>query len=204
MKLNLGCGTRTPAGWVNVDYALGARCAKIPFFAAVNRRIRLFSLDWNPGILVHDLRRPFPWSDGSARLVYASHLLEHLTREEGRLFVTRCHAVLRAGGILRIVVPDLSNVVSEYSAGRLPADEFVERLGVLYGTGTSGVRRILSPIVEFPHRCMYDAGTLLSLLRGSGFQAEPRRPFESAIEDISDVELKERTDRAVIVEASKS
>ena len=29
LKLHLGCGTRTPAGWQNVDAALGARLAKI-------------------------------------------------------------------------------------------------------------------------------------------------------------------------------
>ena len=28
MKLNLGCGSHAPHGWVNVDYALGARFAK--------------------------------------------------------------------------------------------------------------------------------------------------------------------------------
>jgi len=31
MKLNLGCGNQVVEGWVNVDYALGARFAKIPF-----------------------------------------------------------------------------------------------------------------------------------------------------------------------------
>jgi hypothetical protein len=29
LRLHLGCGPCTPAGWVNVDYALGARLARI-------------------------------------------------------------------------------------------------------------------------------------------------------------------------------
>ena len=33
IKLNLGCGDRTPEEWVNVDYALGARIFKNTAFS---------------------------------------------------------------------------------------------------------------------------------------------------------------------------
>src|SRR5262245_9201104 len=36
LKVNLGCGSRTPTGWINVDYSMGARFAKIPLWAALN------------------------------------------------------------------------------------------------------------------------------------------------------------------------
>jgi hypothetical protein len=37
LKLNLGCGSHVPSGWVNVDYALGAWVAKLPVFSLIIR-----------------------------------------------------------------------------------------------------------------------------------------------------------------------
>jgi SAM-dependent methyltransferase len=203
MHLNLGCGTHVVDGWVNVDFAPGARLAQLPAFAALNRRLRLFNLPWSPGILIHDLRRPFPWADGSVRAVYSSHTLEHLTREEGRRFLKDCHRVLHSGGIIRLVVPDLRAHVREYLDGSVRADTFVERLGVLYGNTGSRLKDRLAPLFQFPHRCMYDESGLLELLRQTGFRAASRRPFESDLEDIGRLELPERTRDAVIVEGRK-
>lgn len=117
MKLNLGCGSQVPDGWINVDYALGARFSKIPLFAAINRKLGLFNLDWNEEIYLHDLTTIFPWADSTIDVVYSSHTLEHFTREEGHNFLAECHRVLRENGIIRIVVPDLRHVVVEYLEG---------------------------------------------------------------------------------------
>ena len=70
VKLNLGCGTQTPTGWVNVDYSLGAKLAKLPLFSYLNRRLKLVRTDWNENILVHDLRKKLPWADDSANMIY--------------------------------------------------------------------------------------------------------------------------------------
>ena len=86
MKLNLGCGAQVLDGWVNVDYALGARFMKIPFFSAFNKKAKLFNLEWNEKIHIHDLTKKFPWADSSVDIVYSSHTLEHLSREEGKIF----------------------------------------------------------------------------------------------------------------------
>lgn len=107
MKLNLGCGFQVPDEWINVDYAFGARFVKIPFFRRLNRKLKLFDLDWNQRIYLHDLTRKFPWRDGTVDVVYSSHTLEHFTGEQGRLFLTECHRVPKRNGIIRIVVPDL-------------------------------------------------------------------------------------------------
>ena len=205
MKVNLGCGTQMPDGWVNVDYALGARFAKIPFFRAANRRLGLFYLDWDEGIHVHDLTKTFPWEDASVEVIYSSHMLEHLSREDGQRFLEQCHRVLRVDGIIRLVVPDLRYRVGEYIEGRVPADEFVQALGVLHEGSGGRLKRRLSPFVEFPHthKCMYDSSRLLEVLREIGFQASARDAFDSDIDDIASVELKGRTKHAVIVEGRK-
>jgi len=98
--LNIGCGKLRPEGWVNAD-----------FLAAY-------------GVLQVDVRRPLPFPDAAFDAVYHSHLLEHLTPEEGRRFLDECRRILLPGGVLRVVVPDFSDLVDEYLALRPAMAEF--------------------------------------------------------------------------------
>ena len=138
LKLNLGCGSIQPTGWTNVDYSLGARLSKIPFYNFINKRIKLFDIGpegiprvWNDKIYIYNLNERFPWENGSADIIYCSHTLEHFSKQEGLDFLRECHRVLKKDGIIRIVVPDLKSFVEEYQKGSMRADEFVEKLGVL-------------------------------------------------------------------------
>lgn len=202
-KLNLGCGSQVPDGWINVDYAMGARFAKIPFFRALNKKLRLFETDWNDKIYIHNLTRRFPWADSTMDVVYSSHTLEHFSREDGRRFLAECHRVLRKNGIIRIVVPDLRYEVDEYIEGRTKAEDFVEKLNVLYSTSNNVLKRRLYPFIQFQHKCMYDAPRLLAILSETGFEAASRAAFDSDISDVRLVEVETRIINAIIVEGRK-
>jgi len=203
-KLNLGCGAQVPAGWINVDYALGARFARIPLFRIVNRRVRLFALDWDSHIFVYDLQKPFPWGTGTIDVVYTSHALEHFCKEDGLRFLHECHRVLRVSGIIRVIVPDLARLVQQYAEKKVRADAFVDRLGVWPRHDGSWFKRGLSVFMQSScHKCMYDTETLLDVLHTVGFDAGSREPFDSDIDDIDQVELEGRTKDAVIVEGKK-
>jgi predicted SAM-dependent methyltransferase len=89
LKLHLGCGTVHLDGWVNIDLEAGAD-------------LRL------------DVRRPLPFPDGAARLIYHEHLMEHLTVEEGGAGLRDWFRLLAPGGVLRIATPDLAYVVERY------------------------------------------------------------------------------------------
>lgn len=203
MKLNLGCGAHVVDGWVNVDYSVGARFVKLPLLRTFNRKVRLFELDWNDTIYLHDLTKTFPWADSSIDIVYSSHTLEHLSKEDGHRFLAECHRVLRPNGIVRLVVPDLRRAVNEYLGGRIHADDFVEALGVLYEHSGSALKRRLSPFIQFPHKCMYDTPRLIDILGTIGFCVSARGAFDSDIVDIRVVELEGRAEHAVIVEGRK-
>jgi SAM-dependent methyltransferase len=90
-RLNLGCGTRFHADWVNLDIAPAAPEVK----------------KWN---LQDDL--PFP--EGSFDVIYHSHVLEHFSRSDGQRLLQRCYRVLRRRGIIRVVVPDLERIARIY------------------------------------------------------------------------------------------
>jgi SAM-dependent methyltransferase len=200
MKLNLGCGPHAPEGWVNVDNALGARLTKVPFFKTINRKLRLFDLDWNEKICLHDLNKSFPWADSSVDVVYSSHNIGHV---DAKMFLSECFRVLRKGGIIRIVVPDLRHVVDEYLKGNVPADEFVRNLNVITGNSRSRLKNRLSALIEFPQYCLYDRPRLHEIMTEAGFVTAERSAFESDISDIGIIEMPGRTENAVIMEGRK-
>ncbi len=89
--LNLGCGQHYHPDWTNVD------------FHSTNSNIR-----------AHDLSQGVPCEDNSFDVVYHSHLLEHFSRSYALLFLKECFRVLNAGGVIRVVVPDLEQIVRWY------------------------------------------------------------------------------------------
>lgn len=203
LKLNLGCGPQVVPGWMNIDYALGARLASVPVLKPIVKRLGIFRVDWDPRIVIHDLTKPLPWDSGTVDACYTSHTVEHMSREQGQFLVTEAYRVLKPGGVLRVVVPDLRAVVDKYRSGEMPAEDVVEALGVLYGGDKQGLRRVLAPLIEYPHKCMYDTDSMIRLLESAGFEATGRAAFDSEIDDIRDIELPARTVEAVIVEGRK-
>lgn len=92
MKLiNVGCGKQAHPEWCNLDLTA---CA--------------------PGVVEHDLRKGLPFADSSCDAVYHSHVLEHLRPDEASRLLAECFRVLTAGGILRVVVPDLEGIARQY------------------------------------------------------------------------------------------
>lgn len=91
--LNVGCGSHYDDRWRNLD---------------------LFSSD--PAVLQYDIRKGIPFKDGEFDAVYHSHVLEHLAPYQGRKLIAECYRVLKPGGVLRIVVPDLERIARLYLA----------------------------------------------------------------------------------------
>lgn len=86
MRLNLGAGSKSLSGYVNVD------------------RVQL------PGInVVHDLDvTPWPWEDGSADRITAIDVFEHVA--DAIAFMAESHRILKAGGILFMRTPHISSL----------------------------------------------------------------------------------------------
>jgi hypothetical protein len=55
-----------------------------------------------------------PFKTGEADAVYHAHLLEHLPRRDSVPFLEECYRILRPGGVIRVVVPDLRKLAKQY------------------------------------------------------------------------------------------
>jgi SAM-dependent methyltransferase len=199
--LNVGCGTRMHWDWNNVDFSPYARLRSRPALARAMRAAGLISdLRWrrladvDPDIVAWDLRRGIPFPDDTFDVVYHSHFLEHLPREAAVPFLRACGRVLRRGGVLRVVVPDLERAANEYlaalaSADRDPAsiaaydramDALLGQMTSLEVTGTSlqvpAVRRLEKALrgdaaaTGQLHRWMYDRHSLARRLIEAGLR----------------------------------
>jgi predicted SAM-dependent methyltransferase len=81
--VNLGCGLRYHSAWKNLD--LHSR---------------------TPDVTEYNFLEGLPFPDGSVDAVYCAAVVEHLPKDDVPPFIAECHRVLKAGGILRISVPD--------------------------------------------------------------------------------------------------
>jgi predicted SAM-dependent methyltransferase len=89
--LNVGCGLHFHPDWVNVDVAPASG-----------------------EVIAADVRKGLPFADEVFDAVYCSHVLEHLPRQEAANLLWHMHRVLRPGGAIRVVVPDLETLAREY------------------------------------------------------------------------------------------
>ena len=141
---------------------------------------------------MHDVRRPLPFRDGSAEAIYSAHLLEHLHFEDAQRLLADCYRVLTGGGILRVVVPDLAQIIERYrvdhDATRLNVD-----LAMHDKRQPALLRRLYHAATQYhDHKWMYDAPLLLECFRRAGFRQPVERVlYDSDIPDIRVVEQRE-------------
>lgn len=89
--LNVGCGSKFHKDWVNIDISSNS-----------------------PDIIAYNLLKGIPFKDNTFEVVYHSHVLEHFQKEDAPFFIKECYRVLKPGGILQVVTPDLENLAKNY------------------------------------------------------------------------------------------
>lgn len=120
---------------------------------------------WQPGWISLneeelDITDAAQWAElfepDSIDVIFAEHVWEHLTWEEGMVAARLCYLYLKRGGVLRIAVPDGLHRDDRYRAWVMP------------GTGFNGD----------DHKVLYDYRSLTALMRGAGFRAVVRECFD--------------------------
>jgi predicted SAM-dependent methyltransferase len=162
LRLHLGCGSKVLDGWVNVDmrFARGILTAKLP--RALAR---------------------FP--SGSARFIYASHVLEHLDySRDASLFAKESHRVLVDRGVLRVIVPGIEKIIRAYVAD--DASFFAVQASMHPPECTTKLEHLMYALQQHgEHKYGYDFDTISKLLRGAGFKEIVRSDYNaSAFEEL--------------------
>jgi len=171
LRLHLGSGDRLRTGWVNVD-----------IHPAADLRL--------------DVRRAWPFADGSAVAVYAEHLFEHLAwPAETSHFLAEARRVLQSGGVLRLSVPDLARHVRAYVEGDAAfARDFAPFLPPGAVTRADALNHHFRQDGE--HLYAYDAETLGERMRAAGFEdarvVAPSRDYEQASRDFESLVMTAR------------
>jgi SAM-dependent methyltransferase len=222
--INLGSGPHHTPGWIEYDRSrlpwlsrsrLIQRLAGFAARVGIKRAESI--LRWSPEIRVHDVTQGIPHDDGTVDGIYSSHMLEHLEPWAAQNLLAECHRVLRPGGTLRVVVPDLEVIVRAYLdddrdilPSEAPAgDAFIEALGFpLYAQPSRPGRldRIARKTLRIEadgHRWMYDAESLLLRLREAGFPDADRVGFQEG-RDAEVAQLDSRSAFHIHAEAIKS
>ncbi len=213
LRLNLGCGEQRPEGWLNLDSSPGARLASHPLLFRLLRALlpqRLLPAASWTGATVRwmELTKSWPLADDCASVVYSSHFLEHLELEEARLVLREAARVLGPGGRIRIVVPDLENLIESYRNERAEAPAEAA-LHVLTNTGfffTPRPRTWLQYLVykvrrRHDHLVLHDEGLLRAEFERAGFTQIARRACgDSDIPGIEDIDWPDRFEGALCLE----
>jgi SAM-dependent methyltransferase len=197
-KLQLGAFDRVQPGWINTDVTPHMIVARVPGLPWLLHRLGLVNEEryaaYRSGafrsLRYLDLTRRFPFPDASLDAIYGSHVFEHLHTDVAEHCLRECRRVLRPGGILRIAVPDLDNMVAHYD----PDDPDAFLWGIYQGGGSDdmGTAR---------HWWHYNARSLAALLRAVGFSDVRRCEFRQG--RLPDVEAIEHRDWSLFMEASR-
>lgn len=177
LKINIGSGLRVKQGWINIDASLNALISSWPkSFLKISYRAsgakQHFSFEQyydtlkNNRFIFHNLVFGIPLIDNCADYIFCSHLLEHLTQQQGLGLIKEMHRVLKEKGTVRIVVPDLAHAIDLYCTGA--KEESLKRFynNEKYHNDFSR------------HKYMYDYELLKSILTDTGFVEVTRCQYQ--------------------------
>jgi predicted SAM-dependent methyltransferase len=175
-RLNWGCGGWTPRGWINSDIKEG-------------RGIGISA----------DIRNGLPLEDDSMDYIVSIHALQEVHYNDLVPALQELRRVLKPGGVLRLVLPDLLKAVRAYERGDgdyfLIPDEDVKSIGA----------KLIVQLIWYGYsKTLFTSEFIEEVLRKTGFDRiahceyqQTRSPFPEIIE------LDNRENESLYVEATK-
>lgn len=146
-KLHVGCGTLYKEGWINVDN---------------NSDGNIKHLDVNA-----DLSMGLPFDSNTIDFIYHEHFIEHLSFDEGLVFLKECYRVLKPSGVMRLACPDLKKIIEAYSDNTWREQDWVSTYGCQWITSRCHMINVCFSL--WGHKFIYDEEELRTRLSLSGF-----------------------------------
>lgn len=167
LKLNIGSFTvMLHHGWVNTD--------------VIN--LQNYAIQNQYKFLQMDSTKPLPFDANTVDYIVSSHMLEHLSWEEGFNFLKECHRIMKLNAVMRIAVPDAELLTKKYLAGNLHE---LDEMNIVAATNSSESFKLWSFMVD-GHKTAYDWNGLKSIGELAGFKVELRKFNEGNAEILSE------------------
>jgi predicted SAM-dependent methyltransferase len=132
MRIDIGCGNRQPA----ID-CIGIDIIKPQWADTYPNRF-----------LQADIRERLPFKDNQFDVVSAKHVIEHFGRQERFSVLAEWCRILRVGGELKIVVPNVKRYAQLFLDGQWDCERFSD---MMFGAATTDFQH---------HYCCYDEKSL--------------------------------------------
>jgi len=181
VMLNVASGVFVMEDYINIDNSAFLMMAPyyffLKFFLKKSYRVRIeefIDAKKRTELIRSDCRKPLPFEHSSVDHIFCSHFLEHLYRDDAKEVLKGFHKILKIGGTVRIVVPDIEVYVDHYKATG-DADEFIEGTTLSWPKRPSFLFRLFSVVGGFglTHLWMYDRRSLTKLVEEAGFSVIP-------------------------------
>jgi SAM-dependent methyltransferase len=143
LHLHLGSGPKYLPGFLNID---GNPFNKIDLWL--------------------DLRRGLPFPSNCADSIYSTHVFEHFYPNELEALLRECFRVLKPGGGIRLIVPNLASAITAYKQNRKAwfPDAFPRHFDSLGGRFSNFV------FCDGQHRTAFDLSYMEEVLQSAGFR----------------------------------
>jgi len=207
-----GAGNQHVPGWLNFDASPTLRIQKIPLLGRLlkNRLNCIFDDEVKYGDIVKGL----PIDEASADYVFCSHILEHLALDDFHTALDNTFRILKKGGGLRVIVPDLRMDINDYLRDLASHDVVVRQkasinfcknscLG-MHGSMGSLIGRISYLFGNSSHRWMWDSDSLTAALSAHGFiDIKPFKKNDSDDEMLLRPEMPHQFERGIAYQCRK-
>jgi predicted SAM-dependent methyltransferase len=175
MKIHFGCGTNKFDGWINLDIIPGSD-------------------------VVADITARWPFEDASADFIYSEHVLEHFDIATARGIFSEIFRVLKPGGVVRIAMPDLDNLIREYQSPKWLEQEWIQKFGYANHFATS-CEMMNTAMRDWGHLFIYNKEQIELELNRFGAKIVHQHFGKSKHPELKNLET--RADSKLIVEATK-
>ena len=150
-KLQIGCQIHNMKQWLNVDI-----------------------LPKNDDIVYMDATKKFPLPDNTFSHVFSEHMIEHIGFEDGIFMVKECYRVMKKGGRIRLVTPNLKFLINLYTEPKSDLQNDYIKFNKRYFsddklplTDTLVINNFFR---DWGHQFIYDEKTLEFILTDAGFK----------------------------------
>ena len=171
IKICFGSGGIRLDGWIHVDWNIACR----------------------PDV-VADCGSRLPFTDAAADFLHSEDFIDQLPMPRAEVFISECHRILRPGGVMRLLTPDLRKLVGLYHHD----DRWLLELWET-GVGLPLRTRTLGEVVnEGMRRCghefVYDETTLRALIEARDFTVSRSEYNQSEHPELRDLDQRRPDD----------